>query len=139
MTRVVLVDTNVIVSLLIDNDWSDRARELYRRDPRWQTENHALVECTNVLVRYLRNGLMTGAEARAVLLTAETLFADNALHADHQAALMVGWERQVSAYDARFLVVARELGVRLTTEDAKLRHAAPELTQSLEQALNATG
>ena len=43
----------------------------------------------------------------------------------------------VSAYDARFLVAARELGVKLVTEDEKLRRAAPELTQSLEEALAA--
>ena len=39
------------------------------------------------------------------------------------------------AYDARFLVVAEGLGIRLVTEDVKLRRAAPKLTQSLAQAL----
>ncbi len=47
------------------------------------------------------------------------------------------WRRNssVSAYDARFLVVAQTFGGRLVTEDTKLRRAAPGLTQSLEQAL----
>ena len=43
----------------------------------------------------------------------------------------------VSAYNARFLVLADALGAKLVTEDAKLRAAAPELTCSLAQALAA--
>lgn len=44
---------------------------------------------------------------------------------------------KVLVYDARFLVAARKLGVKLVTEDAALRRAAPELTQSLNEALAA--
>ena len=42
---------------------------------------------------------------------------------------------RISAYDAHYLVVARHLGVKLVTEDAWLRKAAPELTQSLAEAV----
>ena len=41
----------------------------------------------------------------------------------------------VTAYDARFLALAQQVGERLITEDAKLRAAAPELTQSMAEAL----
>jgi predicted nucleic acid-binding protein len=41
----------------------------------------------------------------------------------------------VSVYDARFLATAQSLGGKLVTEDAKLRAAAPALTQSLGEAL----
>jgi predicted nucleic acid-binding protein len=42
---------------------------------------------------------------------------------------------RVTAYDARFLALAQQLDRRLVTEDAKLRAAAPKLTQSLVEAL----
>jgi predicted nucleic acid-binding protein len=42
---------------------------------------------------------------------------------------------RVTAYDARFLVLAQQTAIPLITEDAKLRVAAPLLTQSLDQAL----
>jgi predicted nucleic acid-binding protein len=35
------------------------------------------------------------------------------------------------------LATARELDVKLVTEDARLRRAAPALTQTIEQALSA--
>jgi predicted nucleic acid-binding protein len=40
-----------------------------------------------------------------------------------------------SAYDARFLALAEAIGLPVVTEDKKLRDAAPNLTQSLADAL----
>jgi predicted nucleic acid-binding protein len=53
----------------------------------------------------------------------------------HQAALDAALRYGTTAYDARFLALAQQLGQRLVTEDAKLRAAAPRLTQSLTEAL----
>jgi predicted nucleic acid-binding protein len=55
----------------------------------------------------------------------------------HQAALAAALDYRVTPYDARFLVLAQRLESRLITEDAKLRAAAPKLTQSLAEALAA--
>ena len=49
--------------------------------------------------------------------------------------LVIAARHGVSVYDARFLALADQLGTRLVTEDAKLRAAAPALTQSLAEAL----
>jgi predicted nucleic acid-binding protein len=51
--------------------------------------------------------------------------------------LAIATRHRVSAYDARFLSLADQLGSRLITEDARLRAAAPALTQSLAEALAA--
>ena len=133
----ILADTNVVFSFLADNDWSEAAGALHRRDPEWRTESHALVELTNVFARYVRARLMTEEESFLTLARAETLFRDGVLRVGHRDALRMALDRQISAYDARFLVAARELGVKLVTEDTKLRRAAPKLTQSLEEALAA--
>jgi predicted nucleic acid-binding protein len=53
----------------------------------------------------------------------------------HAAALSIAVHYGVTAYDARFLALAQQLGRPLVTEDAKLRAAAPGLTQSLNEAL----
>lgn len=41
------------------------------------------------------------------------------------------------AVDNDWSARARELGVKLVTEDVRLRRAAPSLTQSIDQALSA--
>jgi predicted nucleic acid-binding protein len=53
----------------------------------------------------------------------------------HEDALTLAAQRDVSAYDSRYLVVAQRLQTRLITEDAKLRKKAPDLTCSIADAL----
>ena len=63
---------------------------------------------------------------------------ESGLHAaNHVDVLELAAQLRISAYDARFVAVARDLGLRLVTEDAKLRKAAPTLTNSLADALAA--
>lgn len=130
----ILADTNVLFSFTVDNDLSNKARALFRMDSSWHTESHALVEMTNVLVRYVRNRKMTDAEALLALGAVEKLVAQQIHAVAHRDAYAMARDLKVSAYDARFLVAARALGVRLTTEDLKLRRSAPSLTQSLDEA-----
>jgi predicted nucleic acid-binding protein len=136
---VVLVDTNVVVALLVENTpWFAQARALHQRDPDWRTESHALVELTNVLTRYVRVGEFDLDAASAMCVFAEQKFSKGLVVIPHAEALQTALRRKVSAYDARFLLAAQYFGTRLVTEDAKLRRAAPELTQSLEHALTVT-
>jgi hypothetical protein len=51
----VLIDTNIAVSLWIENNWTDAARRLLN-DPEWRTEALALIEFGNVMATYVRTG-----------------------------------------------------------------------------------
>lgn len=132
----VLIDTNIAVSLWIDNDWTDAARRLLAQDSEWRTEPYALVEFSNVMATYVRSRLTTVAQAQLRLSEAEALLTPGLYTASHRQALTTAVKFKVSAYDARFLVVAQTLDARLVTEDAKLRAAAPTLTISLAEALS---
>ena len=50
-------------------------------------------------------------------------------------ALETAMQYEISAYDARFISLARHLKMKLVTEDAKLRTAVPTWTMSLADAL----
>lgn len=131
-----LVDTNVLVALFLESSpFFEAAQALYRRDSHWRTETHALVELTNVLTRYVRLGELEWQAAANTLADAERRFGPDLWSAPNGQAMRAALAYGVSAYDARFLVATRELGVRLVTEDARLRRAAPELTQPLDAAL----
>jgi predicted nucleic acid-binding protein len=134
---VILVDTNVLFSLVVDSDLSQAAVRLHEQDDDWRSEFHALVELTNVLARYIRNGKMTAEEGRLALAAAEDFMDGNLYSVAHADALELTFGSQVSAYDARFLAAAISLQTKLVTEDRKLRNAAPELTCSLEDAIAA--
>ncbi|MGH8139010.1 MAG: hypothetical protein ACREVV_12580 [Steroidobacteraceae bacterium] len=49
-------------------------------------------------------------------------------------ALETAMQFEISAYDARFITLARHMRLKLVTEDAKLRAAVPDWTVSLTGA-----
>lgn len=131
----IVVDCNVLAYALIDDARTAEARALLERDPDWQSDTLVLMEFTNILATAMRVRGLSRADALSALVRAQDVV-DAGLHeADHADVLALAAELRVSAYDARYLVVASALGVRLVTEDAKLRRAAPAMTQSIVEAL----
>jgi predicted nucleic acid-binding protein len=131
---VIVVDTNVIFPLFIRSAESAEAIALRKRDNAWRTEPLALIEFSNILATYQRAKFLTASEAAQHLQTAESFLGPQLFPVSHQDALEMALQYGVTAYDARFLTVAEKLGVKLVTEDARLRAAAPDLTQSLAEA-----
>ena len=134
-----LVDTNVVAYLLIAGDQTEAAQELRRRDPDWRSESFLLVEFTNVLASSVASRRMNNTLANDLLTKAIILLEGKTTRIPHAAVLSIAIQYRVTAYDARFLALAQQLGRPLVTEDAKLRTAAPGLTQSLAEALATAG
>jgi predicted nucleic acid-binding protein len=132
----IVVDTNVLVHLVLSGDRTADARDLWRLQPDWRSEPFILVEFANVLATYVRVRSMPLRAANETLAHARRVIEPGLHPVDQEAALALAAQYGVSAYDARFLSVAQALGARLTTEDAKLRHAAPLLTLSIEKMLD---
>jgi predicted nucleic acid-binding protein len=134
---VLVVDTNVLGYLFIEGDFSRNARALLEYDSDWHSEPFILVELTNVFATEIRVRRASLRDAMLALTHAQVVIEPGFYRARHADVLSLAIEFKVSAYDARFLAVARALGVPLVTEDVKLRKAAPPLTQSIAQALAA--
>ncbi len=133
-----IVDTNVVVYLLIQGDHTTAAQKLYSRDPDWRSEAFLLVEFTNVLASSVAMERMTLALAQDSLAKIMALFDGKLARVAHPLVLAIAARYRVSAYDAHFLALADQLGSHLITQDARLRAAAPALTQSLAEALAAS-
>ena len=129
------IDTNIVAYLLIEGDHTEAAQDLHRIDPDWRSEAFLLVEFTNVLASYLATKRTTVVIAQESLANAIDLLDGKLARIPHPKVLTMSDRYRVSAYDARFLALAEQLGRRLVTEDSKLRAAAPTLTQSLAEAL----
>ncbi len=131
----VVVDTNILAYLLIAGDRTDQARSLFARDSEWKSEAFILVEFSNILATYCRSNSMSVQAAERLLGSAERVMR-TLVGVPHLVALQTARKFGVSAYDARFLAAAHSSRGRLITEDARLREAAPELTESLQHALS---
>ena len=130
----VLVDTNILAYLFIAGDRTKDAQALFARDSQWTSEAFVLVEFSNILVTYERQGDLSHTQAERLLDDAE-MFMGVLVNLPHVTALRTARRFQVSAYDARFLAAAEHSDAKLVTEDTKLRAAAPQLTRSLAEAL----
>lgn len=129
-----LIDTNILAYLLIAGDRTSAAQGLYARDADWRSEAFVLVEFSNILCTYLRSFAITMAQSVQLLANATALLPVLA-NVDHAFALEIASQFGLSAYDARFIALAKQMKTRLVTEDKKLQAAAPEWTISLEGAL----
>jgi len=132
---VLIVDTNVLAYLLIEGDHTAAARLLHRRDDDWRSEAFIMIEFTNVLTASIAARRMNSVLAQRFLAEATSLLHGKLALIPHDSVLSLAVQYRVTAYDARFLALAQQLDCRLVTEDAKLRTAAPKLTQSLAEAL----
>jgi len=136
---VILIDANVLVYLFLRGDKTEAARALVELDSDWQSETFCLVEFSNVLATYVRSADLSQALAHSVLKEAEKFMHARLIAVSNSEALEAAIDFHVSAYDGRFLALARRLNTRFVTEDAKLRAAAPDLTQSIARALGRAG
>ncbi len=130
-----IIDTNVIAYLLIEGDYTADARLLHRRDDDWRSEAFIMVEFTNVLTASIATRRMDLVLAQKFLADATSILQGKLASIPHDSMLSLAVQYRVTAYDARFLALADKLRSRLVTEDARLRAAAPALTQSLAEAL----
>jgi predicted nucleic acid-binding protein len=132
---VALVDINVVAYLLIRGDQTEAAQELRPRDADWRSGAFLLVDFTNALASSIARRRMSMPLAQDFLAKAIALLDGKLIRIAHASVLSMAVCYHVTGHDACFLALAQQLGRRLITEDAKLRVAAPKLTQSLAEAL----
>jgi predicted nucleic acid-binding protein len=129
-----LVDTNILAYLMIEGDRTAAAQKLFERDSDWCSEAFVMVEFSNVLATYVRTSALTQTQGKQLLTEAQALLPTLHNMANAQA-LETAMQYGISAYDARFIALAKHLKLKLVTEDAKLRTAVPQWTLSLADSL----
>ena len=134
----IVVDTNDVAYLLIEGDRTADAQALRLTDPDWRSEPFLLVEFSNLLATQVRAKALSAAQAQSLLESAAQQVAPW-VEVPHAEVLTVALDRQVSAYDARFVACARQLSAPLVTEDSRLRAATPGLSMSIAEAIYRPG
>ena len=132
----IVVDTNVLAYLLIEGDRTADAQALRLADPDWRSDPFLLVEFSNLLATQVKSGALSAAQAETLLGVAGQQIAEW-IEVSHPEVLAVAVVRQISAYDARFIACAQQVGLPLVTEDARLRAATPGLSMSMAEAVAA--
>lgn len=129
----IVADTNLVSYLLIASEHTDAARAVWARDPRWVLASLWRSEYLSVLATAVRARVLEHHQARSAWRAGVRLFGRSEREPDGEAVLDAALEFGVSAYDAQFVVVAKELNVPLVTGDRKLREACRPLAVSLAE------
>ena len=129
----IVVDTNVLAYLLIEGEWTARARSARLKDPAWVAPALWRSEFRNVLTLHQRHGGLPRAKALLLMGEAEGLLGAEDFQVDSARVLDLAAASGCTAYDCEFAALAEELQVPLVTSDRDLLKAFPALAVPLEK------
>jgi predicted nucleic acid-binding protein len=118
--------------LLIEGERSEGARAVWKKDARWMLPTLWRSEFLNVLTTSVRAHVLSLADAQQTWQVAIAIFDQNEVEPSGTAVLNTASERNLSAYDAQFVVAAADLGVPLVTYDRRILNACPDLAVSAD-------
>ena len=131
----IVVDTNIRFYLFADSDQSGLAERVLEKDREWLGPSIWRSEFRNALVKSIRNKLMDLGDALRIMAVAETIMPDDEYDVASDDVLDLAASSGCSAYDAEFVVMARDLRVPLVTTDRELLEKFPETAITPERFL----
>lgn len=132
----IVADANLVLYLLVPGARTAEAEAVYRQDPAWAVPPLCLSEVRSVLLRYVRSGGLSMADAERIVARAEGLLAQHQVGVDSVAVLQLGHQSGCSAYDCEYVALAKALAVPLVTADRALRVAFGPLTRAPAEFLD---
>lgn len=131
----IVADANIIVYATLTGDMTPLARRLRGLDPVWVVPSLCRHELANALLSHVKYGNLSGDDIPTVW-DSFSLVIDGNEHDMHLPSVVrLAAERDISAYDAQYVALARQIGKYLVTEDKRLISRCPDEAQSLSQYL----
>lgn len=135
----IVSDTNLIVYLYVESEFTVRARAVHALDSDWVFPPVARSEATNALATLTRENWISAESALRALELIEPRIVTGTRALPMKDALQLAIKHGVSAYDAQFVALAGLQGVVLVTEDGKLRKRFPDIAISMEAFIDRAG
>lgn len=123
----IVVDANVITYLVLKGDYSQQCCDLFVRDSEWVAPRLWRDELSNVLATYERRGVLQRKSALQAFSDAEAIIGDNQYDVSAERILSVAARTRCSGYDAQYIALAEDLGIKLFTFDKKILTAARDI------------
>ena len=127
----IVVDANVLAFFLIQGDRTAEADRLREVDSEWLVPPLWRVEFQSILWKYARHGGMPEMTALTLLDQAVELLRGSEKEPSADVVLRDALRWNITVYDAQYITLARQMGVRCVTEDRPLQKACPGVAISL--------
>lgn len=122
----IVVDAGLLIALTLRTPETEVARNAFLRDHDWAAPPLWRSDFRGALSRRIRSGEITRAQAAQAFEAACAVIADNEPEPNTAAVLNLALHLGLDMYDAEFVTVAQDLGVRLVTSDPELAAAVPD-------------
>ncbi|MCY3547548.1 MAG: type II toxin-antitoxin system VapC family toxin [Gemmatimonadetes bacterium] len=123
----IVVDSSVMVRLVVGGRDGAEAARLFRQDPEWAAPANLIGGVRRVLLGLVRRGSLTVDQAKAMCDDAALALGGRIVTVPSARVIDAALECGLSAEQAEFVVVARELGVPLATGDRAVLSAARDV------------
>ena len=128
-----VVDSNVVLAMILDEEQHEAVDALTTVDPFWIAPDIIWYEIQNVLTGRVRRGLLTLEAARAMFRLASAMVEIVLPNTVNQDIIEIAVDCKLTFYDASYVALARELGIRLATYDQEILVEAPDVAAKPEQ------
>ena len=128
----IVVDTNVVAYLWLPGEMTPAVERLLAADPDWTVPLLWRSEFRSVLAGAVRRHLCSLERAIAIAEAAEDQFRGREFSIESTHVLNLAAASGCSAYDCEFVALAKDLGVRLITNDREILRAFPDVSASLD-------
>ena len=122
----IVVDATVLSYYLIEGDFTATAVRVREQDPEWAAPELWRSELMNVLWKYVRRGDFGLELALSRFDLALDLIGPRTYAVAAAEVLPLAVASGCSAYDAQYVALALQLGVKLVTHDRAVLRAFPE-------------
>lgn len=124
----IVVDSNVLACFFLPGDYTQATENLYKRNPDWQAPIVWRGDYLNILAGYMRHGMLTMEQARAIQTESEGLPHGAEHEPDSRRVLELTKTSRCPAYDCELIALAEALDVII---DAWLIKTFPKIVKPL--------
>ncbi|MGQ0814295.1 MAG: type II toxin-antitoxin system VapC family toxin [Gemmatimonadota bacterium] len=128
----IVVDADVLVSLTLVRPQTELARQVFLKDADWAAPPLWRSDFRNALWKHLAASRISAGQAARAFAAAHAVIARNEPEPDVSHTLTVARSHTLEIYDAEYVAVAQELGVKYVTADEDLARSAPEWVVTLK-------
>ena len=116
----IVADSNLIASCVLKSEATTAALALLERDPDWRVPRLWRYEMLNILATMIKAKLLARSDAESTYRQLLDILRVKEKDPDPSSVLSLVEQYGISGYDAHFVALARELDVKLYTQDKEL-------------------
>ena len=122
----IVADSNLIASCVLKSEATTAALALLERDPDWRVPRLWRYEMLNILATMIKAKLLARSDAESTYRQLLDILRVKEKDPDPSSVLSLVEQYGISGYDAHFVALARNLDVKLYTQDKELLEKFPE-------------